>query len=175
MHLGPNCSRNAYKSRIATVEASLPSCMARRNSSRSHGGALEHSSSNSNLPFPRLGTRTLQSSSICFSSKNVMKRFQRAGHFPLVHGPGRHYMFFLTTVLPLCPKRQCGRSASFLFCVKLIYIVGVASLCDMVGMCTGTSFAFCSPDLPPRFFLLEFFFSFFLMSHLIQYPGYHGI
>ena len=53
-------------------------------------------------------------------------------------------------------SRQCWRSASLLFWVKFIFIADIASLCDMVGMCTGLSSALCSPGLPPSspFFIL---------------------
>ena len=97
--------------------------------------------------------------------------------FHLVHGPGRHSLFLrpghdLRSSL-LHPKRQCRRSASLLFWVKFIYTPGVSSSCDMVGMCTGISFAFCSPG-SPSLFPLRTCSSPPLMPHLIQYPGYHG-
>ena len=71
-------------------------------------------------------------------------------------------------------KRRCRRGASLLFWVKFIYTAGVASLCDMVGMCTGMSSALCSPGLPPLF-PSRTCSSPPLVSHLIQYPGYHGV
>ena len=77
-----------------------------------------------------------------------------------------------TSGLPFYPKRLRRRSASLSFWVKFIYTAGVSLLCDMVGMCTGTSFAFCSPGsssiIPPRTCSSPP-----LTPHLIQYPVYH--
>ena len=61
-------------------------------------------------------------------------------------------------------KRQCRRGASLLFWVKFIYIADIASLCDMVGMCTGMSSALCSPGLSPRSPFMKLFFSSVVVS-----------
>ena len=78
------------------------------------------------------------------------------------------------SVFPFYPKRQCRRSASLLLWVKFIYTPGVSSSCDMVGMCTGISFAFCSPG-SPSFFPPRTCSSPPLVPPLIHCPGYHGI
>ena len=49
-----------------------------------------------------------------------------------------------TSSLLFYPKRLCRKSDSLLFRVKFIYTAGISPLCDMVGMWTGMSFAFCS-------------------------------
>ena len=60
-----------------------------------------------------------------------------------------------------------------LFWEKFICPAGDSSSCAMMVMCTGTSFAFCSSDLPPPI-PPRTCSSPQLMSHLIQCPGSHG-
>ena len=79
--LGQGCSADASR-------ASRFRILAHRQSSRSHGGALERSSSNSNLPFSRLSTRTQRLFFYLFFVQNILKRFQRAGGSDPVDGPG---------------------------------------------------------------------------------------
>ena len=59
-----------------------------------------------------------------------------------------------TSVLPFLLEEAVSEKRSFAVCVKFIHIADIASMCDMVGMCTGMSSAHCSPRLPPLF--LEF-------------------
>ena len=99
----------------------------------------------------------------------------RAGGSHLVHGPGRHSMFFRpghdlrSSFLPewaVSEKRFIAVLGEVhLHCWSFIVV-------RHGGMCTGMSFVFCSSDLP-SLIPSRTCSSLPLMSHLIQYPGYH--
>ena len=70
--------------------------------------------------------------------------------------------------------KAASQKRFFAVWLTFIYIADIASLCDMVGMCTGMSSALGSPGLSLRSHFLKLS-SPHLLSHLIHYPGYHEI
>ena len=77
-----------------------------------------------------------------------------------------------TSDLSFYLKMLRRRSASLLFWVKFICRAEDSSSCVMVGMCTGTSFAFCSSAAYTHRSTNRFFFS--NGVSFFQCPGSHG-
>ena len=123
-------------------------------SHRSYGYRLHTAHSMGNVqydfvPICGYGPVTVGAFGVVPLRKNVPVFFLllRASDFHRVHGPGRHSLFLRPGhdfKSSFYRKRLCRRSASMQFWVKFIYTAGISSLCDMVGMCTVMSFAFCS-------------------------------